>query len=122
MSEWAYGDKGYSQINRSIIMGENRWRFDGDRQGGHQQEWHNLMASLKAGEKPNEAEYGAKSTMTAILGRMAAYSGQEILWEDALKSEISLAPDKYAWDGNPQPQPDEHGRYKIPMPGVTKVI
>jgi predicted dehydrogenase len=122
VSEWAYGDKGYSQISRSIIMGENKWRFEGQRQGGHQQEWHNLMESLRNGEKPMEAEYGAKSTMTSILGRMAAYSGQEIMWEDAINSKLSLAPDKYAWDGNPQPQPDENGRYKIPMPGITKTV
>ena len=59
--------------------------------GGHQQEHHDMFADLRNGLLPNETEYGAKSTMTAIFGRMATYSGQEIHWDDAINSKISLA-------------------------------
>jgi hypothetical protein len=70
----------------------------------------------------DNAEYGAKSTMTAILGRMATYSGQIVTWEEAINSDINLMPEKLAWDANPPTMPDEEGRYPIPVPGVTKVV
>ena len=82
-----------------------------------------LFAAVAKGDyKYADAENGAKATMTSILGRMATYSGQVIEWKDAIQSNISLAPQKYAWDANPQVMPDANGRYAIPIPGVTKVV
>lgn len=69
-----------------------------------------------------DAENAAKSTMTSILGRMATYSGQVVEWEDAINSEISLMPEKFAWDANPKVVPDENGYYPIAVPGQTKVV
>ena len=60
--------------------------------------------------------------MTAIMGRMATYSGLEIKWEDALNSNIKLVPDTFSWDANPPVLPNSDGFYPIPVPGVTKVI
>ncbi len=60
--------------------------------------------------------------MTALLGRMATYSGQVIQWDDAINSELNLMPAKFAWDADPPVLPDENGFYPIPTPGVTKVI
>jgi hypothetical protein len=60
--------------------------------------------------------------MTAILGRMATYSGQQVSWNDALGSELSLSPESYAWDAAPPTSPDAEGRYPIPMPGVTRAF
>ena len=64
----------------------------------------------------------ARSTMLAILGRMATHSGQRITWDEALASEKVLAPERYAWDATPPVLPGPDGRYPIPMPGVTKVL
>lgn len=69
-----------------------------------------------------DAENAAKSTMTSIMGRMATYSGQVIEWEEAINSEISLTPKKFAWDANPPVMPDENGYYPIAVPGQTKVV
>jgi hypothetical protein len=62
--------------------------------------------------------------MTSILGRMATYSGQEIKMEDALASERIISPvEKYtSYDDTPPTLPDVEGRYKIPVPGKTKVL
>ncbi len=49
----------------------------------------------------NEGEHGAHSTFTAILGRMATYSGQRINWDDAINAQVTVHPDKYAWDALP---------------------
>lgn len=58
--------------------------------------------------------------MTSILGRMATYSGQVVEWDKALNSGLNLQPEKYAWDAMPKTLPDENGKYKIAVPGVTK--
>jgi hypothetical protein len=64
-----------------------------------------------------EIDYGASSTMTAILGRMATYSGKEIMWDAALNSEIVLAPDRFAWDAKPKAEIGPDGLYPMPIPG-----
>jgi hypothetical protein len=58
--------------------------------------------------------------MTAVMGRMATYSGKKITWKDALKSDVSLEPATYAWDAAPPTVPDKKGRYAVAVPGVTK--
>ena len=62
--------------------------------------------------------------MTSILGRMATYSGKEIMWEDALNSNKVISPvdDFTTMNDVPPTVPDEDGRYPIPMPGVTNVL
>mgnify|MGYP001388229951 CR=1 FL=1 len=69
-----------------------------------------------------EAEYGATSTMTAIFGRMATYSGRVLQWDEALASNLSLAPERYDWDALPRVLPDAHGVYPHAIPGVTPVL
>jgi hypothetical protein len=58
--------------------------------------------------------------MTAILGRMAAYSGKVVTWEEAINSQIDLSPARYAWDADPPVMPDEHGFYACAVPGTSK--
>lgn len=87
----------------------------------YQNEHVELFAAIAKGEyKFADAENGAKSTMTSILGRMATYSGQVVEWDKALNSGLNLQPEKYAWDAMPKTLPDENGRYKVAVPGVTK--
>ncbi|MCL6273798.1 Gfo/Idh/MocA family oxidoreductase [Muricauda sp. 2012CJ35-5] len=86
----------------------------------YQVEHDKLFAAIRNGEVIADAEHGAKSTLTAIMGRMATYSGQTITWEQVLNSDLSLIPESPSWDSNPPTMPDENGRYPIPMPGITK--
>jgi predicted dehydrogenase len=90
----------------------------------YQVEHDRLFESIINGGLISDTENGAKSTMTAIMGRMATYSGQMISWDDALASEVSigLTPDQWQWDGNPPTLPDADGNYAIPIPGVTNVL
>ena len=74
-------------------------------------------------DKPyNEAESGAHSTMTAIFGRMATYSGKVLEWDAAINSEINYFPDELAWDAEPKVHPRADGWYDHPIPGKTRVI
>ena len=69
-------------------------------------------ASLRAGKPINNGEYMAKSTMLAILGRLASYTGQKITWQQALNSQENLSPPQYAWDAKLEVPP-------VAVPGVT---
>ncbi len=89
----------------------------------YQVEHDELFAAINEGEfKYTDGENGAIATMSAILGRMATYSGKVITWDEAMASNLDLMPKKLAWDADPLVLPDEEGRYEIPIPGVTKVL
>jgi predicted dehydrogenase len=89
----------------------------------YQVEHDELFAAVAAGEfKFADAKNGAIATMTAIMGRMATYSGNVVEWDHALASEVSLMPDRFAFDADPPVLPDEAGNYPIPVPGIAAVI
>ena len=79
-----------------------------------------LFASIRNGGVISDTENGAKSTLTAILGRMATYSGKKLTMEDALNSKLKLVPEEMTWNSTPPTLPDKKGKYKIPIPGKTK--
>jgi hypothetical protein len=60
--------------------------------------------------------------MTAILGRMATYSGQLVTWDDAVKSNLTYGPDHLVWDAIPRTKPGPDGIYACAMPGITKAV
>nr|WKN37711.1 Gfo/Idh/MocA family oxidoreductase [Tunicatimonas sp. TK19036] len=106
------------------LKGKSLWSHRGKNDPNpYQVEHDRLFATIaNGGELLADAENGAKSTMTAILGRMATYSGKVVTWDEALNSDVSLMPETYAFDANPPIMPDENGLYPIPTPGKTKVI
>ena len=127
VSEHAHGSGGTADISGAKIFdgdGKRVWAFGKGGRGGHQQEHHDLFAQLRRGELPNEGDYGAKSTMTAILGRLATYSGKSLRWDDAINSKIALADyDSLASLADSAPiQPAADGRYPIPTPGKTITV
>ncbi len=89
----------------------------------YQVEHDELFDAIEKGEfRFADAENGAKATMSAIMGRMVTYSGQELTWDEALNSPISLMPTTYAWDATPPVVPGPDGFYPVAMPGTTKVV
>jgi myo-inositol 2-dehydrogenase / D-chiro-inositol 1-dehydrogenase len=125
VSEHAHGTKGYANIGGGSIdaKGADKWRYRSRNDGNpYQVEHDDLFASIRAGSPINEAERGAKSTMTAILGRMATYSGKEITWDDAINSKISIMPREFSFEATPPVLPGPDGMYRRAVPGVTKVI
>ena len=84
----------------------------------YQQEHKELFTAISKGEyKFDNAEYGAYSTLTGIIGRIACYTGKVIKWDEALKSTIKLGPDVLAWDAKPKLLQDAEGFYPVAMPG-----
>lgn len=121
VNEYAHGALGTVNFGAASINFKDgsSWRYREEYKDPFQVEHDTLFAAIRNGESYNEAEYGAKSTLTSILGRMATYSGQEVSWEQALNSELDLSPAAYDWDAAPPTTPDAEGRYPIPTPGLT---
>ncbi|MEH6408035.1 MAG: Gfo/Idh/MocA family oxidoreductase [Leeuwenhoekiella sp.] len=88
----------------------------------YQVEHDRLFASIRNNEVISDAENGAKSTMTAIMGRMATYSGKVINWDEAMQSDLVLMQPELTWDSRTPSVPGEDGEYPIPMPGKTEVM
>ena len=81
-----------------------------------------MVDAIRNGLPLNDGYHGAKSSMTAALGRMVTYSGEEITWEQATQSDLALAPGLEQYTLNSCPAiPDAEGNYPIAVPGQTKV-
>ena len=81
----------------------------------YQVEHDELFASIRAGKPLNNGDRMCSSTMMGIMGRMAAYTGQEITWEQALNSQEKLVPDNLTWDQKLPITP-------MAIPGVKKFV
>ena len=104
------------------LRGKTIFQFDNSKERNpYQTEHDELFAAIAKGEyKYADAENGAYSTMTSILGRMATYSGQIIDWDKAINSGLNLHPSVYAFDAAAPVNPGPDGFYPVPVPGVTK--
>lgn len=125
VDELLVGTKGKIQCGDARIVDRNGkvlYAFDKKGENNpYQTEHDELFAAIAKGEyKFADAEMGAKSTMTSILGRMATYSGQVVMWDKAIASGLDLMPKTFAWDAPPQVLPDSNGMYAAAVPGVTK--
>jgi predicted dehydrogenase len=120
-SDVIYGTRGTCRINgwadEQVIEGENPWSCQTPKGDMYQQEHDDLFASIRAhgAEGPvNDGAWMAHSTLMAIMGRMAAYTGQAVSWEQALNSTEELRPPAYAWGDAPV--------LKAPIPGVSRTM
>ncbi len=114
--DYVLGAKGRCDVFGSRISGENAWRFrDRDEKFNMYQAEHDaFFAAIRKGEPINNGTYMARSTMLGIMGRMAAYTGQAVTWDQAMSSQEDLAPPAYAWGECP--------RRPVPRPGLTKLV
>ena len=96
------------------LKGEQTWEFKEKSKNMYQAEHDEFFASIRSGKPINNGNYMAKSTMMAVLGRMAAYTGKTITWEDAMNSKEDLTPAKYEW--GPMEVPP------VAMPGITPFV
>lgn len=119
------GTKGTANIREGMKNHEGNkiWRYrDKESPNPYQLEHDKLFDAILKDYPHNDTEFGAKSTLTAIMGRMACHSGQMINWEDALNSDLRLVPQGVNWETTPPILPDKNGIYPFPKPGITKVL
>ncbi len=131
-SETLIGTKGicYLNDNKNCVIrdraGKVLWSYkeeeDKPDPTPYQTEHDLLHRAIKTNTPLNNAYYGNTSSFTAVLGRMATYSGKQIKWEAAWNSNKTDYPDNLAWDAPSKVMPDKEGRYPIAVPGVTEVV
>ncbi|HWC89435.1 MAG TPA: Gfo/Idh/MocA family oxidoreductase, partial [Pirellulales bacterium] len=102
VSDHLLGTKGTAEMMQATIDGEQPWKYSGPRPNMYDQEHKELFASIRSGTPINNGTYMARSTMLAIMGRMACYTGQTLTWEQCLNSQENLAPAAYEWGAAPQ--------------------
>jgi predicted dehydrogenase len=99
------------------------WRHDDREDPNPYQVEHDVFFDCIINNKPrNDTEWGAKSTLTTIMGRMAMQSGQLLHMDEVLNSKRSILPSQFTWDAEMPDVPDETGNYPVPMPGVSNVL
>jgi myo-inositol 2-dehydrogenase/D-chiro-inositol 1-dehydrogenase len=118
--DYIMGAKGHGYIGRRPriaveITGETEWQSEKAPRDMYQVEHDELFASIRNGKPINDGVRMAHSTLMGLMGRMAAYTGQEITWEQAMDSKERLVPENLTWD---MPLPIT----PVPIPGKTKFI
>jgi predicted dehydrogenase len=117
VKDYVLGGKGMCDVFDHKISGENTWRYraaGGKKFDMYQTEHDELFAAIRSGKPIHNGLYGARSSLLAIMGRMAAYTGQIITWDMAMNSQDRLGPEQYTWGAAPQ--------RPAPKPGVTKFV
>lgn len=103
VDEFVIGTKGTAEILANKIQGEKgAWKYEGPECDMYLAEHQAMFASIRGGEPINNGHYMCNSTMLATMGRMSAYSGQELTWEKCLANEERLGPTTYAWTDHPE--------------------
>lgn len=107
------GTKGTTNAN-ATITGATTYTYAGEKPNPYVMEHTALLKSIRAGKPLNEGQQVAESTLSAIMGREAAYTGQTILWDDLMNSALDITPPAVAFGAMEMPA--------VPMPGRTKLV
>ena len=117
-----FGEKGTADLNRNTLSGAKTWRYsqargrarNGVKDLPYVQEHAALFNSIRTGSPVNNGEYAAKSSLMAIMGRMASFTGKSITWEQASNSQEDLTPPEYKFGPLPVAP--------VAQPGKTRFI
>jgi myo-inositol 2-dehydrogenase/D-chiro-inositol 1-dehydrogenase len=113
VNEYIVGTEGRANVFHHTITGKNEWKYAGKQRDMYQAEHDEMFAALRAGKRLDNGDYMCKSTMMALLGRMAAYTGRRVTWDEAWQSKEVLMPEQLQWDDAPP-------RHEVAIPGITK--
>ena len=101
--------------HKPVIKGEMNWRYKGPKKSKYQVEHDELFASIRSGRPINDGTRMANTTLMAIMGRMSAYTGKKVTWEQAFNSQQRLVPEKIDWTTKIEQLP-------LAVPGLTKLV
>lgn len=117
-ADYILGTEGTCTIGRGPtprIEGKTNWTWTGEKYDMYQREHDVLFASIRKGQPVNDGKRMATSTLLAMMGRMAAYTGQQITWDMAMNSQEKRFPDSLDWNGTHEVMPRAE-------PGITKFV
>jgi len=118
------GTKGKCYLARCRIEGETNWQFQGPGNNPYDEEQRALIESVRRGEPINSGYHMANSTMVAVMGQLACYSGKALTWEQVSQADFQFGPppEESSFQTPPPKVPDETGNYPLPKPGLTKLL
>lgn len=120
VDDYVYGTKGKATVLKHIVKGgSDTWRYKGPKPSMYDVEHKELFAGIRSGNIINNGTYMSYSTLLAIMGRMATYTGQQISWDDAMNSKEDLTPATYAMGEVKIPGATTTG---VAVPGVTPFV
>jgi myo-inositol 2-dehydrogenase / D-chiro-inositol 1-dehydrogenase len=117
-SDYLMGATGFGTIkgwNPPIITAQQSWRYEGKTSNMYQLEHNALFASIRNGNPINDGTWMAHSTLMAVGGRISAYTGKELTWEELLGSQDRLVPESITWDTKLPIRP-------MAIPGKTEFV
>ena len=127
VAEEIVGSEGVLNLGQGRITdlkGELKWQYRaprGEEKNPYQVEHDALYRAIRENTPLNNAYYGAKSSFTSVLGRLATYSGVEVKWDDAVKSNFSIMPKDYDMNAEAPVKPGADGNYEVAIPGQWKL-
>ncbi len=117
-SMYVLGSRGHCTMKpwtaEHVIEGDQPWRGSAPGNDMYQREHDLLFKAIRSGTPLNDGEFMARSTLLAIMGRMAAYTGQVVTWEQAMQSDEVLNPEPWAMGPRPTPA--------VAIPGKTRLL
>ncbi|MDC0937290.1 gfo/Idh/MocA family oxidoreductase, partial [Pirellulales bacterium] len=117
VDERVLGDAGQAEVLKHEffdLAGTMSSKIPKSKTSMYRREHEELFRSIRAGQPINNGHYMCNSTMMAIMGRLAAYTGKTLTWEQCQASTERLGPTEYAWGDAPEPV--------VPIPGKTKLV
>ena len=122
VTEEFQGTKGTVRIGQiTDYAGNTLWKYEGPKPNPYQVEHDELHDAIRNDKKLNDAYFGTTSSFSAVLGRMATYTGKEQHYDKALALDYRTMPENLTWESTPPVVPDKDGNYPLPMPSSYRI-
>ena len=124
VSSLILGTKGRCNLLACRIEGETKWQHQGPGCNPYQEEHRALFQAIRAGKPINSRDYMANATLATVMGQLSCYTGKEVTWDQAAKSDFFYPPqpEGCSFDMEPPVKPGPNGQYPVYVPGQTTLL
>ena len=124
VSSIVFGTKGRCDLTGCRIEGETKWRYEGPGNNPYQEEHKVLVQAIRSGKPVSSGYHMAKSTLATVMGQLSCYTGKEVTWDQATKSDFFYPPkpEDCRFDMEPPVKLGPNGQYPVYIPGATKLL
>jgi predicted dehydrogenase len=122
VSDYIFGTKGRASLLNYKIEGQNKWDYPGPFLNPYKEEHKAFFAAIRSGKPINSGSYMANSTMVAVLGQIACYTGRQLGWKKAYDADFAFEPRDCDFNTEPPVKPGPDGLYPVAIPGKTHLI
>jgi len=124
VSSLILGTKGRCNLLACRIEGETKWQHQGPEGNPYQEEHRALFQAIRAGKPINSRDYMANATLATVMGQLSCYTGKEVTWDQAAKSDFFYPPrpEGCSFDMEPPVKPGPNGQYPVYVPGQTALL